>query len=67
MAEQKTTTKPGDLKPTAAAQPELKPAGEASNPAVHQLLADLATARANGENDEASDIVGYLAELGYSA
>lgn len=66
MAEQKTT-KPAEPKPAAAPQSTLKPAGEASDPAVHQLLADLATARANGEKDEVDDIVGYLAELGYSA
>lgn len=66
MAEQKQPT-PKQAEPKTAAKSELKPAGESSNPAVHQLLADLATARANGENDDVQDIVGYLADLGYEA
>lgn len=45
----------------------LTPAGEATDPTVHQLLAELETARSNGSTDDASDIVGYLADLGYTA
>lgn len=45
----------------------LAPAGESGNPAVQQLLAELQTLRANGAEDDARDIVTYLAELGYSA
>jgi hypothetical protein len=51
----------------ATATPELTPAGSATDPSVHKLLADLQTARANGNDDDAQDIVDYLATLGYSA
>lgn len=51
----------GDLKA------DLIPAGESGNPEVQRLLAELATARANGAADDAQDIVTYLGELGYSA
>lgn len=49
------------------ARTDLKPAGESSDPAVHQLLAELSTAEANGAADDAQDIRSYLTELGYSA
>lgn len=45
----------------------LTPASESGNPAVQQLLAELATARVNGAADDAADIVDYLAKLGFSA
>jgi hypothetical protein len=72
----------GDVMPESKAQPKVKdpesevqdpaptgltPAGESSNPAVQQLLAELQTLRANGAEDDAQDVVTYLAELGYSA
>lgn len=66
-------TKPvAKVEPKAAPMSEpppagLAPAGESSNPAVHQLLAELETHRVNGDVDEVQDIVAYLAELGYSA
>lgn len=65
MPDQKTP----DSKPIPKAAPkrELTPAGEASDPAVHTLLAELETARTNGADDDARDIIGYLADLGYSA
>jgi hypothetical protein len=70
MPEPKPAAKP-QPKPAPAPESEstsgLTPAGEASNPAVQQLLAELATARANGQADDAADIVAYLGELGYSA
>jgi len=58
--------------PAAIAKPEpakveLTPAGSATDPAVHQLLAELATSRANGADDDAQDLVNYLAGLGYRA
>jgi hypothetical protein len=45
----------------------LLPAAESSSPEVHNLLAELETARANGAEDDARDLVRYLAELGYAA
>ena len=68
-AQPKSATKP---EPPSETEPELAPAGltpagETTNPAVQQLIAELATARANGAADDAEDIVHYLAELGYSA
>jgi hypothetical protein len=67
MPDPKTETKaPVAVKP-ATATPELTPAGSATDPSVHKLLADLQTARANGNDDDAQDIVDYLATLGYSA
>lgn len=61
--------KPSASAPTKAApvKPELTPAGESGNPAVHQLLAELETHRSNGDLDEVQDIVDYLATLGFSA
>jgi len=58
---------PDPVAPAPAPQPGLIPAGAASNPEVHKLLAELATARTNGSVDDADDIIHYLAELGYSA
>lgn len=63
-AEPKATPLPAKV---TSATPELTPAGESSNPAVHQLLAELESHRTNGDMDEAQDIIGYLASLGYSA
>lgn len=58
-------------KPMAKAEPEefvkLAPAGETTNPAVQQLLAELQTLRANGALEDAQDVVAYLNELGYDA
>lgn len=53
--------------PAAPAATGLAPASETTNPAVQQLLAEMATLRANGANEDAQEIVSYLAELGYSA
>lgn len=67
MPEQKAAEpKPAPAKATPPT-PELTPAGESSNPAVHQLLAELESHRTNGDTDEVQDITGYLATLGYSA
>lgn len=66
MPDPKPAPKPA--KPEAPAPvAELTPAGASTNPAVHQLLAELATAETNGATDDAQDIRAYLAELGYSA
>lgn len=70
MPDAKTTEKTAESKVAPKAEPAksgLTPAGESSNPAVHQLLAELQTHQANGDVDDAQDIVAYLAELGYSA
>jgi hypothetical protein len=63
-AESKTAAKAA---PKVAPQVELQPAGEATDPAVHQLLAELETARVNGAEDDMQDLIDYLADLGYSA
>lgn len=49
------------------AQPELTPAGQSTDPAVHHLVAELETHRANGDTDLVAGIVDYLKTLGYSA
>jgi hypothetical protein len=68
MPEQKPAAKAAEPKAAPApAKPDLIPAGSATDPAVHQLLAELETARANGADDDVQDLIGYLADLGYSA
>lgn len=64
-SEAKSEAKPAVKAP--APSRELTPAGESSNPAVQHLIAELETARANGADDDVQDIVGYLADLGFSA
>ena len=41
------------------------PAAESGDPAVHKLLADIQTARLNGDDDELKDLTKQLADLGY--
>lgn len=74
MAEEKKTASPrarsetkSETKPETAAPPRrsLQPASESSDPAVHQVLAQLQTARANGDDDETERLTKHLAELGY--
>lgn len=67
MPEPKSAAAKPEQKAAPNPTPGLTPAGETSNPAVHQLLAELETARTNGQTEDAQDIVSYLAELGYSA
>ncbi len=45
----------------------LVPAGESTDPAVHQLLAELETARRNSDDGAVKTAVDTLAGLGYSA
>lgn len=45
--------------------PALARASESGDPTVHQLLAELQTARMNDDSERASVLVGQLAELGY--
>lgn len=65
MAEDKktepSTRKPAPVSPAAA----LLPAAQSSDPAVHQVLAEIQTARANGDDDQATALTKRLAELGY--
>lgn len=58
-ATKKTETKPAT--PKAA----LKSAAAASDPAVHQLLAHMQTARLNGDRDRLGELTRQLADLGY--
>ena len=51
--------------PAPAPKARLAPASESSDPAVHQVLAELATARSNGNEDEARAVAKRLADLGY--
>lgn len=67
MPDPKTETKAAAAPKAAPTKPELAPAGSATDPAVHQLIAELQTHRVNGDTDEVQDIVDYLATLGYSA
>jgi hypothetical protein len=69
MPDQKPAPKPAkpeSVKPDVP-NSELTPASESGNPAVQQLLAELATAEQNGATDDAQDIRSYLAGLGFSA
>ena len=56
-----TTSKANTAKPSRS----LSPASESSDPAVHQLLAELQTARSNDNADEAKRLTEQLADLGY--
>ena len=40
-------------------------ASESGDPAVHQLLGELQTARLNGDTERVSALSGQLAELGF--
>lgn len=61
-----TGAKSGTKAPAAApAAAPLARASESGDPAVHQLLAELQTARMNDDTGRASVLVGQLAELGY--
>jgi hypothetical protein len=64
----------GDPEPTAPAatiEPDrpvrLPSAGGSTDPAVHHLIAELGTARSNGDTAAEARIVGQLQTLGYSA
>lgn len=52
---------------TPASSGSLQPAGEASDPEVHRLLAELETARLNNDEDGMKEVGRKLADLGYSA
>lgn len=62
---------PDEKKTTAAASKpavkQLSPAAESSDPAVHQLLAELQTALLNQDEDAAKGVRDDLAKLGFSA
>lgn len=62
MPEQK---KP-EQKPAPSVKPELARASESTDPAVHQLLAELNTANANGNSAAAETLRSQLADLGYA-
>ena len=59
-----------DQKPPTPAAPaaprgKLAPAAESGDPAVHQLLADIQTARLNGDDAAVKDLTKKLADLGF--
>ena len=62
-AEARTT----ESRPTAVRPAVLPPAGEASNPEVHRLLAVLEGARLNKDDTAANDLIKQIADLGYRA
>ena len=43
----------------------LAPAGASGDPAVHQILAELATARSNGDDAAVEALTAKLADLGF--
>lgn len=51
--------------PAAPAVRVLARASESGDPSVHQLLAELQTARLNGDTDAVSSLTAQLAGLGY--
>jgi hypothetical protein len=53
-----------DPKPAAPAKAPLGSAGESSDPAVHQLLAERQTAESNGDDKASEAIDKQLAALG---
>jgi hypothetical protein len=65
MPDQKTSYT--SAKTSTPASKPLSPAGESGDPAVHKLLADLETARSNGDADAIKAAQTALAELGFSA
>lgn len=61
MAEAKTP----QPKPEPARRAPLAPASTSGDPAVHKLLADLQSARLNGDGEAMTAVTASLAELGY--
>jgi hypothetical protein len=55
------------VKAAAPSASPLGPAGESGDPAVHKLLADLETARSNGDGDAVKAARDALAALGFSS
>jgi len=51
--------------PAPAPKPRLARASESGDPAIHVLLAELQTARANGDDNEVKAVTVKLADLGY--
>ena len=47
------------------ATPSLARASESTDPAVHQLMAELQSAQMNGDADKAAALVEQLAKLGF--
>lgn len=44
---------------------QLAPAGESGDPSVHQILAELQSARSNGDDEAVKDLTKKLAGLGF--
>ncbi len=68
IEEKRAGAKPAADKPAAKAaapSPALSPAAASSDPAVHQLLAEIQTARANGNDEEIERLTKALADLGF--
>jgi hypothetical protein len=51
--------------PAPTPAPKLARASESGDPAVHQVMAELQTARMNDDADRAAALVVQLADLGY--
>lgn len=66
MADTKPADKAAEAKP-AAKSAGRTPAGEATDPQVHQLLAEMETARLNGDTKAREDAIKKLNDLGYDA
>lgn len=67
MAESKSTQERPAPQPVSTQSGSNSPAAESSDPAVHQLLAELETARQNGNDEGVKAAERALSELGYTA
>lgn len=62
MAE--STRKPAESTPAAAKKP-LARASESGDPEVHRIMAEMETARSNGNQEQVKALTDQLNELGY--
>ena len=67
MVDDKKTAPPELKAEPKVAAVKLAPAGESGDPAVHQLLAELETARSNGDDAGVTAAKTALADLGVGA
>jgi hypothetical protein len=54
-----------ESKPVTPSKTKLAPASESGDPAVHALLAQLETAKSNGDDEQAKAVTKKLADLGF--
>jgi hypothetical protein len=61
-----TEKKTEHTRPVPAAPASLARASETSDPAVHQILAEMQTARSNGDDESLGALTEKLHDLGYA-